>query len=116
VPGGGSWSLGGTSFGAVLCQEAGAGAQGAHDGFGAVMCHETGVETMGHMTVLELPWGLVARACALVSSFVWTWSLYAGVSDLQGTDSGPRAHLGRGCEPAGGASIISCAAFLSFIR
>jgi hypothetical protein len=89
VPGGGSWSLAGTGFGAILCQEAGAGAQGArgsfgailcqetgagaqgaHDRFGAVMCHETGVETMGHMAVPELPWGLMARACALVSSFV----------------------------------------------
>jgi hypothetical protein len=33
--------------------------------------------------------------------------LYAGVHDPQGTDSGPRAHPGRGCEPAGGANILS---------
>jgi hypothetical protein len=31
-------------------------------------------------------------------------SVYVGVPGLQGTDSGPRAHLGRGCEPAGGAN------------
>jgi hypothetical protein len=34
-------------------------------------------------------------------------SLYAGVPGPQGTDSGPRAHLRRGCEPAGGANILS---------
>jgi hypothetical protein len=33
-------------------------------------------------------------------------SLYAGVPGPQGTDSGPRAHLRRGCEPAGGANIL----------
>jgi hypothetical protein len=40
-----------------------------------------------------------------VSPFVLTWNLYAGVPGLQGTDSGPQAHLGRGCEPAGGAKF-----------
>jgi hypothetical protein len=45
-------------------------------------------------------------ACDLhASPFVLTWSLYAGVPGLQGTDSGPWAHLGRGCEPAGGANF-----------
>jgi hypothetical protein len=39
------------------------------------------------------------------SSFVLTWNLYAGVPGLQGTDSGPRAHLGRGSEPTGGGNI-----------
>jgi hypothetical protein len=29
-----------------------------------------------------------------------------GVPGPQGTDSGPRVHLGRGCEPAGGANIL----------
>jgi hypothetical protein len=33
--------------------------------------------------------------------------LYTGVPGSQGTDSGPWAHLGRGCEPAGGANILS---------
>jgi hypothetical protein len=33
---------------------------------------------------------------------VLTLSLYVGVPGLQGTDSGPRAYLGRGCEPTGG--------------
>jgi hypothetical protein len=39
------------------------------------------------------------------SPFVLTWNLYAGVPGLQGADSGPRPHLGRGCEPAGGANF-----------
>jgi hypothetical protein len=55
------------------------------------------------------------RACALILSFILTWSLYVGVSDLQGTDSGPRAHLRRGCEPTGGDNILSRVAFLSFV-
>jgi hypothetical protein len=55
-------------------------------------------------------------ACALVLSFVLTQSLYTGVPSLQGIDSGIRAHLGRGCKPAGGASILSRATFLSFVR
>jgi hypothetical protein len=32
--------------------------------------------------------------------FVLTFGLYVGVPGLQGTDSGPRVHLGRGNEPA----------------
>jgi hypothetical protein len=56
------------------------------------------------------------RACAPVLSFILTRSLYMRVPGLQGTDSGPRAHPRRGCEPAGGASILSRAAFLSFVR
>jgi hypothetical protein len=45
-------------------------------------------------------------ACDLhASPFVLTWNLYAGVTGLQGTDSGPRAHHGRGSEPTGGANI-----------
>jgi hypothetical protein len=39
------------------------------------------------------------------SPFALTWNLYAEVPDLQSTDSGPRAHLERGCEPAGGANF-----------
>jgi hypothetical protein len=34
-------------------------------------------------------------------------SLYAGVPSLQGTYSGPRAHLGGGCEPTGGAKFMA---------
>jgi hypothetical protein len=37
------------------------------------------------------------------------------VPNLQGTDNGPQAHPGRGGEPAGGASILSRATFLSFV-
>jgi hypothetical protein len=45
-------------------------------------------------------------ACDLhASPFVLTWNLYTGVPGLEGADSGPRAHLGRGCEPAGGANF-----------
>jgi hypothetical protein len=33
--------------------------------------------------------------------------LICGVPDLQGADKGPRAHLGRGCEPAGGANFLT---------
>jgi hypothetical protein len=39
-----------------------------------------------------------------------------GVSGFHGTNSGPLAYLERGCEPAGGASILPRAAFLSFVR
>jgi hypothetical protein len=42
-----------------------------------------------------------------VSPFVLTWNLYAGVPGLQGTDSGPRGHLRRGSEPAGGANFLA---------
>jgi hypothetical protein len=129
-------------FRAVLCQEAGAEAraQGARGSFRAVLCQETRAKATGHVAVPELPRGLVAGAgatrhvaapelpcarrreprdtwtCASVLSFVLTWSLYMGVSGLQGTDSDPRAHLGRGCEPTGRTNIISRAAFLSFIH
>jgi hypothetical protein len=34
--------------------------------------------------------------------FILTWRLYAGVPDLQGTNSGPQAHLRRACEPTSG--------------
>jgi hypothetical protein len=40
------------------------------------------------------------------------WILYAGVPGLQGTDSGPWAHLRRGREPAGGAKIFFPCAIL----
>jgi hypothetical protein len=56
------------------------------------------------------------RTCAPVLSFILTRSLYSGVPGLQGNDSGPQAHPRRDCEPTGGASIRSCAAFLSFVR
>jgi hypothetical protein len=76
---------------------------------------------MSHVAAPELPyvkrWELWdTRACASVLSFVLTSSLYAGVSGLQGTDGGPRAHPGRGCELTGGASILSCATFLCFVH
>jgi hypothetical protein len=48
--------------------------------------------------------------------FVLTQSLYAGLPGPQGTDSGPRAHPGRGCKPVGVANILSCVAFLSLVH
>jgi hypothetical protein len=38
---------------------------------------------------------------------VLTLSLYAGVPGLQGADRGPRAHLEKGCEPAGEANFLA---------
>jgi hypothetical protein len=43
---------------------------------------------------------------------VLTESLYVGVPGLQGTDSGPRAHLGRGYEPADGANSSTCSSVI----
>jgi hypothetical protein len=52
-------------------------------------------------------------ACDLhVSPFVLTWNLYAGVPGLQGTDSGPRAHLKRGSEPVVGPTSLFPRCFL----
>jgi hypothetical protein len=65
------------------------------------------------MAVLELPraagtpGGLGAALSREAGAIVLTWSLYAGVPGPQGTDSGPQAHPGRGCEPTGGANILS---------
>jgi hypothetical protein len=113
----------------------------AHGGSGATLCQEMGVGAMGHVAVPELPRGLVVGAEAMrhvatpelscarrrepepwgtwayvpIVSFILTWSLYPGVTGRQGTNSGPQAHLGRGCEPVGGASILSRADFLSFV-
>jgi hypothetical protein len=62
---------------------------------------------MRHLAALEQPCTRRRepqdmRACTPILSFILTWSLYAGISGIQGTDSGPRAHPGRGCEPVGG--------------
>jgi hypothetical protein len=35
----------------------------------------------------------------------FNFGLVCGVPSLQGADRGPRVHLGRGCEPAGGANF-----------
>jgi hypothetical protein len=50
-----------------------------------------GARAKRHVVAPELPcdrrrepWD--TRVCAHVLSFILTWSLYAGVSDLQGTD------------------------------
>jgi hypothetical protein len=83
---------------------------GAHGSPGAALCQETGAGATAHVTVPELPRALVAgagatrhmvalklpcarrheswdtRACAPVLSFALTWSLYAEVFGLQGTD------------------------------
>jgi hypothetical protein len=60
-----------------------------------------------------LTWGAEIQSCKtrdgawmLDPPLVLTLSLYAGVPDLQGTDSGPRAHLRGGCESPGGVNIF----------
>jgi hypothetical protein len=52
--------------------------------------------TRGHVAALSREAGAIVLTC-----------LYAGVPGPQGTDSGPRAHPGRGCEPTGVANILS---------
>jgi hypothetical protein len=47
-----------------------------------------------------------------VSPFVLIRNLYAGVPGLQGTDSGPWAHLGRGSEPVVGPTSLFPRCFL----
>jgi hypothetical protein len=51
-------------------------------------------------------WGTCGNVWMHASPLVLTWSLYAGVPDLQGSDSGPWAHLVGGCEPPSGANIF----------
>jgi hypothetical protein len=52
-------------------------------------------------------------ACDLhVSHFILTWNLYTGVPGLQGTDSGPWAHLERGSEPVVGPTSLFPRCFL----
>jgi hypothetical protein len=63
-----------------------------------------GARAAGHVAAPELP-----RAGQREPEPQDTWrrrsSPQQGVPDLQGTDSGPRAHLGRGCERVGGANF-----------
>jgi hypothetical protein len=59
------------------------------------------------------PWD--TRTCAPVLPFVFDLKLIREVFDLQGTDSGLRAHPERGYEPVGEANILPHAAFLSFV-
>jgi hypothetical protein len=90
---------------------------GTHGGPGAALSWERKREPRGHAASLELPRDENrARATGTRGSFgaALSWeaaavvlSLYAGVLGPQGTDSGLWAHLGRGCEPAGGANILS---------
>jgi hypothetical protein len=86
---------------------------GTRGGPGATPSWEVEAGALGHAAVPELPqagrwesepWDTRPRAPAL--NFVLNWSLYVGVPGPQGTDSGPRAHPGRGCEPVGGANIL----------
>jgi hypothetical protein len=51
--------------------------------------------------------GLGAALSREAGAVALTLSLYAGIHSPQGTDSGPQANPGRGCEPAGGANILS---------
>jgi hypothetical protein len=133
----GHWARGGPR--ATTCPSGRSWSHEARGDPGAILCQETGAGATWHVVVPELLRVLVAGAratryvaapelsCARrrepwdtwayapVLSFVLTWSLYVGVSDLQGTDSGPQAHPGRGCELTGGINILSRVAFPSFI-
>jgi hypothetical protein len=131
------------SSGAALSQKAGAGAQATCGGTGATLSREVGVGAagargspraapsqeagVGAMGARGAPGAALSREVGAGAAgtrsglgaalpFVLTWSLYAGVSDPQGTDSGPWAHLGRRYKPAGGANILSHVAFLSLVR
>jgi hypothetical protein len=78
---------------AALRQEVGAGAPGTRGAPGATLHREVDAGAMG-----------TCGSPGTALPFVLIWSLYAGVSDPQGTDSGPRAHPERGCEPTGRAN------------
>jgi hypothetical protein len=89
---------------------------------GAALRREREPEPRGHMVAPEL--GAGARAAGTrgnleatlnreAGAVVLTWSLYARVPGPQGTDSGSRAHLGRGCEPRVGPTSFPRAIFLS---
>jgi hypothetical protein len=81
--------------------EAGAGAAGTRGGPGAAPSREVRARAVGTC-------GSPRAAPNLeVGAVVLTRSLYVGVPGPQGTDSGPWAHLERGCEPTGGANILS---------
>jgi hypothetical protein len=88
------------------------GFQGTRGDPGAASGWTAGAETAGHAAAPELP---RAGQRELGPQDTWrsrswpsvlTWSLYAGVPDLQGTDSGPRAHLGRVSEPVVGPTSL----------
>jgi hypothetical protein len=79
----------------------GAGAQVIRDGPRAALSREAGARAVGTHD------GLGAAPSRKVGAIVLTWSLYVGVPGPQGTDSGSRAHPGRGREPVGGANILS---------
>jgi hypothetical protein len=110
--------------GAALSQQAGAGAQATRGGPGAALSREAGARAVG---TRGGPGAALSReAGARVTGtrggpgaalpFVLTWSLYVGVPGPQGTNSGHRAHLGRGCEPADGAnSSASRSVILNFL-
>jgi hypothetical protein len=105
-------------LGASSSRQAGAGAVGTRDSLGAAPSRKARAGDMWRPWSCPEPGGrsrgLRTRGHAL--SFVLTWSLYERVPDPQGTDSGPQAHPGRGCEPTGGPNILSRAAILSLVR
>jgi hypothetical protein len=98
--------------GAALSREVGAGAVGTRGGLGAALSREVGAGVTGTRggPGAALSREVGARATGTRGGpraalpFVLTWSLYVGVPGPQGTNSGHRAHLGRGCEPADGAN------------
>jgi hypothetical protein len=100
----GSWGHGTRSdTQAALSQEAGAGVTGGGEASelamssGIARCH-------GHVGV-----------CEHTSDLHLDLELVRGVPSLQGTGSGPRAHLKRGSEPVGGANIFFPCFFMNFV-
>jgi hypothetical protein len=106
--------------GAVLSQKVGVGAQvtrgdpraapsrgaatgaaGTHGSPGAAPSREAGAVTVG---IRGSP-GVNPRPGGRSRSHCLDLKLVCGVPDTQGTNSGPRAHPRRGCEPTGGANI-----------
>jgi hypothetical protein len=96
---------------------------GTCGGAGALPIREAGSGAAGHMTaskptstgrpvpvLWDMWWCVVARPALYLDL-----KLVRGVPDLQGTNSGPRAHLRGGSEFAGGANIFfPRVAFLKF--
>jgi hypothetical protein len=69
--------------------------RGTHGGTGVHLCREVWSESITYV-----------EACGCTPCTCLDLELVCGVLGLQGTDRGPRAHLRRGYEPAGGAKTL----------
>jgi hypothetical protein len=88
---------------------------GPYDSTGAHLSKEVRPGAAGHVAA---PVPTFAGRCGPKIQLMWqrvdvhsilvlTYRLYTGVSGLQGFDRGLQAHLGRGCEPVGGANFLT---------